>query len=57
MPFRAIMQKSALSKLTIGIIVPHLHLVSRYESLIDERLLHKFDTSKIKVGLPSAFQG
>ena len=51
------MQKSALSKLTIGIIVPHLHLVSRYESLIDERLLQKFDTSKIKVGLPSAFQG
>ena len=55
--FRQVLNKEALSKLTIGIVVPFPELVARYEGLISERLLHKFDISKITVGLPKAFRG
>jgi len=51
------MQKESLSKLTIGIVVPFEDMVLKYESVFNERLLHKFDTAKIKVGLPTAFRG
>lgn len=46
-----------MAKLTIGVIVPFEEMIPRYEQVFDERLLHKFDTSKIKVGLPSDFKG
>ncbi len=52
-----VLQKESLSKLTIGIVVPFEDMVLKYESVFNERLLHKFDISKIKLGLPSAFRG
>lgn len=51
------LNKEAIAKLTIGIVVPFEEMIAQYEELFNERLLHKFDTKKIKIGLPSAFRG
>lgn len=46
-----------MSKVSIGIVVPFEDMVDKYESVFNERLLRKFDISRIKVGPPSAFRG
>ena len=50
-------ENSILSKCTIGIVVPFPNLVVKYEAVINERLLHRFNLSNLKVGQPKDFFG
>ena len=50
-------ENTVMSKCSIGIVVPFASLIPRYESVIRERLLHKFNLSNVQVGLPRDFYG
>jgi len=40
-------ENSVMSKCTIGIVLPFPALVSKYEAVINERLLHKFNLGNV----------
>ena len=50
-------ENSVLSKCTIGIVLPFASLIPKYESVITERLLHKFNLTNVQVGVPQDFFG
>ena len=50
-------ENTVLSKCTIGIAVPFPSLLPKYQAVINERLLHKFNLSNVQIGLPHEFAG
>lgn len=50
-------ENTILSKCTIGIVLPFASMRQKYEAVINERLLHKFNLSNVQIGEPKDFYG
>ena len=50
-------ENTVLQKCTIGIVLPFPSMVGKFNDVMRERLLHKFNLNNAQVGLPQDFYG